>query len=134
MSVTLRDANVSMVRGDSRSMDINLPANTILHATYVEQDGVVTNISHVVGEEQFASSVDGTFVVNLSSIEYELKYHGYGNFLRELGHYQMTLVLDGVRFELSDNGVKSTPAEYTVSNFADSISGLGLQGYVTLEK
>jgi len=100
LSVTIRDVQLSMINNDSRSIDIQVPTGTVMHATYVEESGIA-------------------------------------NFLREFGNYRMTLVLAGINFDLveydiSGSETNTTPSVFTVATSADSITGLGLQGYLSL--
>ena len=137
LSVTIRGVQLSMINNDSRSIEIQVPAGTVMHATYVEESGIVTNVSNTAVDNLLASSADGDFSVNLSSVEDALEDHGYANFLREFGNYRMTLVLDGINFDLveynlSGSETNTTPSVFTVATSADSITGLGLQGYLSL--
>ena len=114
-----------------------MPEGTVMHATYIEENGVVTNVSNTAAENLIASSSDGNFSVNLSAVEDALRDNGYANFFRQFGDYRMTLVLDGINFNLVDfdlagNAVNTVPSTFTVDTSADSISGLGLQGFLSL--
>jgi len=137
LSVTVRGVQLSMIQNDPTSIDIQVPEGTVMHATYVEESGVVTNVSNTAVENLIASSADGNFSVNLSSIERSLENHGYANFFKEFGDYQMTLVLDGINFglvesDLLGNATETTPSAFTVNTSVDSVTGLGLQGFLSL--
>ena len=137
LSVTIRGVQLSMLQNNSRSIRIQVPEGTVMHATYIEENGVVTNVSNTAAENLIASSSDGNFSVNLSAVEDALRDNGYANFFRQFGDYRMTLVLDGINFNLVDfdlagNAVNTVPSTFTVDTSADSISGLGLQGFLSL--
>ena len=137
LSVTLRGVQLSMISNDSRSVDMQVPEGTVMHATYVEENGVVTNVSNIAESDLIASLGNGYTSVDLSAVEDALQNHGYANFLKEFGDYRVTVVLDGINFDLVDydlsgNAIRTTPSLYTVNTAADQITGLGIQGYLSL--
>ncbi len=132
LSVVINDINLSMDAGDKNSIEMQLPQGTLLNAEYVDINNVVTQVTEIAEEDLLASSGNGNFSIDLDDVREQLYKHGYPNFLRQSGHYKMTVVVEGIKFEISNNGVVSTPAFHTISTGSETVSGFGLQGYFSL--
>lgn len=132
LSVTVKGVKISMQEGDFRSIEINTPQQAVMNARYIDLNGVVTDVSENADEDLIASSENRFFSINLERVENVLHKNGYSSFLREVGDYRVTMVIDGINFHITDTGVVRQPSVFTVDTAYESISGLGLQGYVSL--
>jgi len=131
LSVTLSGARLSMTEGNSQSVDIVVPTGTLINARGIDTSGVVTDVSTLSEEDQFASSDDGIFRFSLYDVNRRLRSNGHPPLLDSIGNYQMTVVISGIRFNISKNDDLIPADEYTISNGTESITGHGLRGYVS---
>ncbi|OED40199.1 hypothetical protein AB833_12275 [Chromatiales bacterium (ex Bugula neritina AB1)] len=134
MSVTMKNARLSMQAGDGRSVRITVPDDAVLNARAMDIYGVATNISTRAGQNYFASSEDGIFSFAMNSLEDELAARGYHNFTSESGHYKMTLIIEGLNFGLVSDANTLIPAlHYSISTSEETVTGNGIQGYFTTD-
>lgn len=132
LSVIIRDVQLSMTEGDNSSVTLDLPQGTVLDAQYIDRNGVITQVTELADEDLIGSAADGKFSIDIDDIRRELADQGYPDFMRQAGHYRVSVVLEGVKFELTDNGEVTQPEFTTITTGTDTVSGYGIQGYVSL--
>lgn len=131
LSVTLAGAKLSMTEDDSQSVEIVVPQDSLLHATGIDAQGVVTNVTTLTDQDQFATSEDGIFSISMYDVNRRLHNNGHPPLFDTVGHFQTTLVISGIRFTLNKSGNLVPADDYTVTNSVASISGHGIRGYIS---
>jgi len=131
ISIIMYGASLSMTEGASDSVQISVPANSLLFAQAMDEFGVVTNITTLAGEDYFSTNANGNFTFAFSTLNNELNDRGYYNFTKESGNYEVTMVISGLGFGIKSATNVTIPTDYTISTATRTVSGNGLNGYFT---
>lgn len=132
VSATLSGVKLSMdapLQGTNK-VAVEVPQGAVINATAINASGVETDVS-IQASDNYFTSEGGGFVFDLHDVNREIRNAGHKGILYEDGHYQMTVVISGIRFSVLDSDSEQIAAEYTVSNGIESVTGLGLRGYVS---
>lgn len=124
-------ALLSMSEGDNASIEVNVPAGTLLSVTAVDEDGTRTDASFTVSDERTFSSDNGFVSINLTDIEKRLTDKDITGFLDRVGNYQVTLVVGGIRVAQTVENVKVLLSPYTVVTDGMTVNGTGFRGYTS---
>ncbi len=131
VSATLSGVKLSMHAEGSTTIDVEVPPGSIINARAVNKQGIVTDVSLLANKQHLASSDNGGFIFDFRDVNRKLREANQNELLYEYGNYQMTVVISGVRFSVTDRGNETGALEYTVTNAAESVTGYGLRGYVS---
>ena len=131
MSAIVEGVLLSMTPNNQRSVRIKVPDGTLIHASYTENNGVVTEVTEIADDDLFASAEDGAFNLDFGSIERKLHRHGYSNFLSQGGHFTITTAISGVVFDINDGDTITRPEQYEISVGEMTVSGHGVKGFLT---
>lgn len=148
LALTTRGARVSMDKGDPASIVIEVPDDTVLNAQASvpssdapirldDEDEMVatdatTTIKHASWTKRGASvfaNREGLIDVDIRKLNKKLSEQGIDGFLDRVGHYRVTMVLDGIRIGV--HGTDGSLDTHTVKAGQQAVTGLGLQGYIS---
>ncbi len=132
LSVTTTDALLSMTEGVPQSMQITFPENTIFHARSIDADGTISNATFQVEVGRIFSSINGSVGVSLDDLGDELRKRGHKDITHSSGNYKVTLVISGIKVNMTDSDKEFRASTYTVNSGKGMVSGPGFQGYVTV--
>ncbi|MFK7889232.1 MAG: hypothetical protein AB8B63_00330 [Granulosicoccus sp.] len=130
LSVTT-SALLSMNQGDNASIDVDVPAGSVMNVTATDSDGTRVDASFKVSSERSFSSSNGFVSINLTDIEKRLADNDITGFLDRSGNYQVTMVVGGVRIAETVENVSVLLSPFTVSTTAKTVSGTGFRGYAS---
>jgi len=108
---------------------------TAANATYeimgTDQAGIVTEAVVEANGETLHSSGD-SITIDLDKINSELVKLDVDPILSSSGDFLVTLVVSGLRINERDGSVTTVSNEYTVEHGADSVTGNGIRGYISV--
>jgi len=132
--LTTEDGRLSMTEGDSSSIAFSFPEGSIMNLLGIDATGTSTEASIISSNQRVFSTDGGGFAVNLSAIRNNLEDEGLSDILDSAGNYKVTVVIGGLKVNESSSGVVTKLEALDVSIDDDrSVSGIGVQGYVTFQ-
>lgn len=135
ISFISEDIVVNANRGDSNSLSISFSSQNATFALVgTDRTGTVTNATVQTDGETFRS--DGVaLTIDLSKINGQLANLGFTDLLETDGDYSVTLVIDGLRVNEQEGTAAATSSEeFTIDSGADSVTGNGFKGYISVRR
>jgi hypothetical protein len=133
LNVIAKDIKVSMVEGDSSSIEVTIPDGTVWQVQGVSKDGTSTQVDiEKDGDRIFSSSKDG-INLDFDYVADQLQKKGHPDLTKETGNFRVTCVISGIEVARLSGSKKKQARIYVVRTDDSLLRGRGLRGFVTLK-
>jgi hypothetical protein len=133
LNVIAKDIKVSMVEGDSGSIDVTIPDGTIWQVQGISKDGTSTQVDvEKDGDRIFSSSEDG-INLDFDYVSEQLQKKGHPDLTQETGNFRVTCVISGIEVARLSGSKKKQAGIYIVRTDDSLLRGRGLSGFVTMK-
>jgi len=126
------DAYFSATQGDSSSLKVVLREDAKLYVSSVSKGGAERNTTIVLGKDHAFTNDNGNINVNVDRVRAELAAENIDDVLDSNGNYEVTFAIGGLRVNSESAGTARANGARTLVANGQSMTGTGIQGYVTV--